>query len=383
MTEKEIRPMESKADIQSIRSFIQKSSRDILLFDLITQTGIPVKHLLQLTVKSLKGVAPGELFRIPVPETEKYHRIKLTCDIYDSFLSYLNKEHPGDNEFIFKSRKGDKPLVIQSVSRLVKGWFEKTGFTELNGVLSLQKTWERHFKERGPETPKATDDNGLHEIAYRSVQDGVYSQLLAAIISTKIKPGEKIVADRIAKQMNVSRIPVREAIKRLETKGLVYTLNRGLFASELSVDTMRKLVELRLINEKAAIYNATKRRDPQLIEKLTHFHQKYIEEWKKNKPNSLIFHVNREFHFALYQHADNQVLMDIISMLWDRFTPYLYVMIDQTEILSNQIDIDFHEGMLDGVREKDPRKVFKWLEADVYETKRILEEYFRLLSAAP
>jgi DNA-binding GntR family transcriptional regulator len=384
MTEKEIQAIKTKADIQAIRLVIQNNSRDILLFDLITQTGIPVKHLLQLRVNPLKDVAPDGLFLIPVPETERHHRIKLTKDIFESFQKYLKKEQPEGNEFIFKSRKGDKPLVIQSVSRLVKGWFEKAGFTELNGVLSLHKTWERHFKESGPEPHKIVEDNGLHEIAFSSVQDGVYAQLLQAIISTKIKPGEKIVTDRIAKQMNVSRIPVREALKRLETKGLVYTFkNRGLFASELSVDTMRKLVELRLINEKAAIYNATNRRDRKLIEQLEHFHQKYIEEWEKDKPNSLIFHVNREFHFTLYQHADNQVLMDIISLLWDRFTPYLYVMIDQTEILSNQIDIDFHEGMLDGVREKNPQKVFKWLEADVYETKRILEEYFKLLSVTP
>ncbi|MCP4118754.1 MAG: GntR family transcriptional regulator [Desulfobacteraceae bacterium] len=384
MTEKEIQAIKTREDIHSMRFLIQNNSRDLLLFDLITQTGIPVKHLLQLQVNSLKNVTPGELLEIPVPETEKHHRIRLTGDIYESFRNYLKKEQPGENEYIFKSRKGDKPLMIQSVSRLVKGWFEKAGFTELNGVLSLHKTWELYFKDNKPEPHKDVDDNGLHEISYCSVQEEVYSQLLQAIISTKMKPGEKIVTDRIAKKMNVSRIPVREALKRLETKGLIYTLkNRGLFVSQLSVDTMRKLVELRLINEKAAVYNATNRRDTKLIGQLEHIHQKYIEEWEKDKPNSLIFHVNREFHFALYQHADNQVLMDIISMLWDRFTPYLYVMIDQTEILSNQIDIDFHEGMLNGVREKNPRKVFKWLEADIYETVRILEEYFRLLTVTP
>ncbi|MCP3921817.1 MAG: GntR family transcriptional regulator [Desulfobacterales bacterium] len=377
MIENNTQTLKSKKDIAAIRSKIKKNSRDLLLFDLITQTGIPVKHLLQLKIGNIIDISPEKFVEIPVSETENYHKIKITNDIFQSFQN-IKKIETDKNEYVFKSRKGNKPLVLQSVSRIAKKWFNDAGYSGSNAILTLQKAWEMHYKKNHTDTQNNYDD-GIHEIKQNSIQEAVYTQLLKAIISTRIKPGEKIVADRIAKKMNVSRIPVREALKRLETKGLIYTLkNRGLFASELTVKRMRELIDLRLLNEKEAIYKAAERSDDKFVKQLNILHNKYISEWKKNKPNSQIFEVNTDFHFAIYRYSGNPVLMDIISMLWDRFAPYLYVMIDQTEILSNQIDIDFHQKMIDGLSNKNPAEVYKWLEADILETKRILEEYFKL-----
>ena len=62
----------------------------------------------------------------------------------------------------------------------------------------------------------------------------IYNQLLQAIVSAQIRPGERLVTDRIAKQMNVSPIPVREALSRLKEAGFIsYQKNKGAVVNEL------------------------------------------------------------------------------------------------------------------------------------------------------
>jgi len=51
-------------------------------------------------------------------------------------------------------------------------------------------------------------------------------------------------------------------------------------------------------------------------------------------------------------------------------------LIDQKDVLSQQEDIEFHQGMIDGMKNRDPSTVTKWLVEDINDTHRILEKYF-------
>lgn len=252
-------------------------------------------------------------------------------------------------------------------------------------MLSLHQTWKRHFHSSENVSSEESMEQkelvgyDIKAISVPSIQDAVYTELLRAIVSARIKPGDKIVADKVAKQLNVSRIPVREALGRLEAKGLVYTLqNRGTFASELSMPAMEELLEIRLLNEKKAAEKAALRRSEGSVALLCKIHEKYVETWNGNNSEGRLFDLNREFHFTIYKEAGMPILMDVISILWDRFSPYLYVFMDQKDVLSEQEDIGFHEGMIKGMRQSDPAEVCRWLEADIKDTKRLLAIYFKL-----
>ncbi|MCP4020767.1 MAG: FCD domain-containing protein, partial [Desulfobacteraceae bacterium] len=307
--------------------------------------------------------------------------------VHRAFSKYMLQVNPNEDDFLFKSRKGSLPLTIQSASRLVKAWFERAGITGLAGVQSLQQTFERHFSAFN----KIEDNKRqIHEIdqhseafsrpvAVSSTLDLVYSELLRALASAQIMPGEKIIPEKISQHLNVSRIPVREALARLEARGLVYSVkNRGTYASKLSLAAMRELLDIRLANEKIAARAAALNPPAQIIGQLEKIHAGYVAAWNDRKRGGRLFGINREFHFTIYQAANKPILLEMISFLWDRFSPYLFVFMDQKDVLSNREDILFHEAMIKGMKNADPEEVVHWLTEDINDTRRLLEKYFRL-----
>ncbi len=387
MSRRSGRAIETREEWDRICSVLRDHPRDLLLFQLVVQLGVPVQHLLQLKVRDLKDKKPGDRLSIPIPGTGQVHSEIIPEAGYLVCHRLLKKTGLVKDDYLFKSRKGKDPLTIQSVSRLVKKWFKNAGLEGFGGITSLHRTWERYFSQKSPEysfasdmVPAGTSENIVREINVPSIQNAVYTELLRAIVSARICPGEKIVIDKIARQMNVSRIPVRAAMGRLEAKNLVYTRpNKGTFATRLSLEAMKELLEIRMLNEKLAAREAAVRRSDAAIRKLEVLHEQYQSAWHKNKLNGPIFEINRKFHFTIYREAAKPILLDIISFLWDRFSPYLYVLIDQTDVRGYQQDIRFHQGMIDGMRRRDPDAACKWLGEDIKDTSRILETYFKLL----
>ncbi len=76
-----------------------------------------------------------------------------------------------------------------------------------------------------PDDPKETRVL-LKKLKSVTIQDAVYEELVQAIISGRIKPGEKITLEAIAKDLDVSIMPVREAMRRLEERKFV-TIQRN------------------------------------------------------------------------------------------------------------------------------------------------------------
>lgn len=84
--------------------------------------------------------------------------------------------------------------------------------------------------------------------------DRVAHSLVNAILSGAIRPGERLAESQIARQMDLSRAPVREALRLLESSGLVeYRANRGFFVHVISATSIRELYELRIVIETAAV----------------------------------------------------------------------------------------------------------------------------------
>ncbi|HVY86837.1 MAG TPA: GntR family transcriptional regulator [Caulobacterales bacterium] len=94
-----------------------------------------------------------------------------------------------------------------------------------------------------------------------SVGDDVYEALLTQLITLKIAPGERIAVDALVRELGVSQTPIRAALIRLETEGLVARKhNAGFSAAPIpSGDRFRDLYEFRLLMEPAAAALATER----------------------------------------------------------------------------------------------------------------------------
>ncbi len=77
--------------------------------------------------------------------------------------------------------------------------------------------------------------NSIKTIQRQSLREQIYQQLKVAIIRLELEPGEKVNDQELAKQFNVSRTPVREALRRLEDEELVFT-NPGAYTRVAKID---------------------------------------------------------------------------------------------------------------------------------------------------
>jgi len=93
-----------------------------------------------------------------------------------------------------------------------------------------------------------------------SVNDAVTRALREAILSGKIRPGDRLLQDELARQLGVSRQPVREALRRLQSEGLVVqTPQRGLLVREFTKADLQENYYLRQLLESEAAQSAAER----------------------------------------------------------------------------------------------------------------------------
>ena len=82
----------------------------------------------------------------------------------------------------------------------------------------------------------------------------VYDKLKTEIIENILKPSEKLIEEDLARKLEVSRTPIREALKQLEQEGLVtYFPRRGYIVSEISIEDASDIYEIREVLEGLAI----------------------------------------------------------------------------------------------------------------------------------
>lgn len=87
-----------------------------------------------------------------------------------------------------------------------------------------------------------------------SMSEQVYENIKKDILENRLKPGEKLVEENLARENNVSRTPVREALKQLDQDGLItYFPRRGYFVSQISMKDMQELYDVREVLEGLAI----------------------------------------------------------------------------------------------------------------------------------
>ena len=85
----------------------------------------------------------------------------------------------------------------------------------------------------------------------------------AGILSGKYRPGDRLNESQIARELNISRIPVREALSQLQEQGLVQNRERrGMFVTNIGADEVQQITSLRIILETEALRLARTRMTP-------------------------------------------------------------------------------------------------------------------------
>jgi len=133
------------------------------------------------------------------------------------------------------------------------------------------------------------------------VREKVYHYLKASILSGRFDPGERLTEERIAKRLKVSRTPVREALHKLESEGLIKPRKkRGFIASHDSKEEVEELLELRAILEGYTLRLISERISEKTLEQLHELVEKAEDALRRNRIDE-VFKWNTQFHDTLHE----------------------------------------------------------------------------------
>jgi len=137
-----VEPIRKLEHIELIKKVISNDKRNLLLFTLGINNGLRAGDILQLKVKDVRHLKSGEIFSLIEQKTKKKNILMINKSVYKALHSYLDDRKPDDNDYLFKSKKGDnQPLSVSSVNGMIKGWCKSIGLKGNYGTHSMRKTW--------------------------------------------------------------------------------------------------------------------------------------------------------------------------------------------------------------------------------------------------
>lgn len=166
--------------------------------------------------------------------------------------------------------------------------------------------------------------------------------------------GEALRQDALARQLGVSRIPIREALRQLEAEGLVtFIPHRGAVVASLSLEEVDEVFELRANVEPELLRRAIPHLSSEDFEHTAEILQQY-ERALRTGNVAVWGELNWRFHSTLYAPADRPVTLGLMQRLHDHADRYVRVQLAVTHWQSRAIRE--HRAIAAAARRRDTRK---------------------------
>lgn len=158
----------------------------------------------------------------------------------------------------------------------------------------------------------------------QSLYQQTYQALYSAILSGELAPGQRLIETQLATKFQVSRTPIREAIRQLQLKGLVMTdENGGLCVTQVSVEDAMHLYDCRIALEQLAVRGACRFATPEDLERIEQnlANSDAAVERQGDRPSSPeLLELNFEFHRLLAESSGNPWLVSLLEQVSDKIT---------------------------------------------------------------
>lgn len=182
----------------------------------------------------------------------------------------------------------------------------------------------------------------LSEKAYRLIKEKV--------ITLELPPSSVIDEPSLMQELGLGRTPIREALQRLDSEGLVNIVpRRGTFVNDISITDLQKIFELRIILEGFCARLAARRVTKDEIERMELVLEK-LDGAGNSDPRSMMS-VDREFHELLYRAADNEFLTETLRRFYDLSLRLWYLVLNRLEDV--QHSVEQHREVAEALRKGD------------------------------
>jgi len=187
------------------------------------------------------------------------------------------------------------------------------------------------------------------------VRDGitgtrVADELRSAILHGAFPPGTRLRQEELAAQFGASRVPVREALRTLESEGLITTVaNTGAWIARLSLAECVELYQVRERIEPLLLRYSMPSLRPDQIERLTEL----VQEMERARDVEEFLELDRAFHLGSYAAADTGFLGPTVERLWNTTQHYRRAFTRLLDLDGNRILHDEHHMLVTAIREQD------------------------------
>ena len=186
--------------------------------------------------------------------------------------------------------------------------------------------------------------------------DQVYARLMEAILDGTIAQGDRLIQENLAEELAVSRTPVREALLRLETEGVLEKVGRkGFVVKTIDEKMVRSIYQAREAVEGYAAHVVAERASAKVVDRLE-------AKMRKLGPTSNIqsaYEANRLAHRAIVEATGNDYMVELFDAIWGRSIALrIYADLWATENEHRPV-IDNHYEILEALRTGDGTRAAK------------------------
>jgi DNA-binding GntR family transcriptional regulator len=184
----------------------------------------------------------------------------------------------------------------------------------------------------------------------RRLADEVYDQLVSAIMNLDIGQQDRLVQEKLATDLGISRTPVREALMRLEQEGVLQKSAQGGYRlHQMSDQEVRELYQTRAAIEGQVARILAEKNDPSDLAKLRETIKR--EENISSATIRDYFEANRNIHRNFVELANNRYLLEMFDMTWGKAMAFqLFAQIENVDLSKSLGD---HMALVDVIETGD------------------------------
>jgi DNA-binding GntR family transcriptional regulator len=187
--------------------------------------------------------------------------------------------------------------------------------------------------------------------------EAIYQKLLTEIITLRIKPGARLGEVQLAERFGVSRTPMRDVLKQLESDGLLRIHSQsGSYVTKIDLSGISDIMYLRSVTEYRVMLEAIDKVTPEDIKNLRSVigqSEKILSsDGSEEKVAAAFFKVDNDFHHAIFSRVGKASVLDLLNGAFPSFQRYRFLTFyrDESEIASL---LAVHYKIVDCLEKKD------------------------------
>ena len=200
----------------------------------------------------------------------------------------------------------------------------------------------------------------------------VYQGLRDYLMAGQLQPGRKLTLRELAAALDVSPMPVREAVRRLAAEGALEVLpNRRIRVPVMTNARLRELLRIRVALEGLAMEEAARRIRGEDIDRMEQLNHQFTAEMRRRQADGAkLWRINKDLHFIAYEAAGMPQLLPLIEGLWLQAGPLLHLSLRMRANASANArgrnpSPGWHKLIILGLRKRDPKTARRGLVGDM------------------